>query len=371
MLCLIVIDTDLFAAGELRLIMTPKFLRLMGVSLVLSLAINAGVTNTLQAAPIAKKLFGAKKLPAVLKPAAFGFYSKGCIAGAVAIANDGPTWQAMRPARNRRWGHPELIKLVIKLSQKAQQGGWNGILVGDISQPRGGPMLSGHASHQMGLDADIWLNEMPKRRYSTRERNNVSAVSMLKDRYSVSEKIWTKGHFNLIKSAARFEQVERVLVHPGIKKKLCDTATGDRSWLQKVRPYWGHHYHMHVRMGCPAGSAGCRKQAATVPGDGCGKNLKWWFDVGLAPPKKIKRPKGWKPPKVKPKRQIRLGDLPQACAVVLNASAPVSAAAATIQLKNGKAFAPRLVASKASVAASAIVQSNQRKSTLPTFRSRP
>ena len=112
----------------------------------------------------AKKLFGNRPLPAALKPAAHGFYTKGCLSGGVAIPVDGPNWQAMRLSRNRRWGHPELIGIIEQLSYKAKKDGWNGLLVGDISQPRGGPMLTGHRSHQMGLDADLWLTPMPNKR---------------------------------------------------------------------------------------------------------------------------------------------------------------------------------------------------------------
>ena len=299
-------------------------------------------------------------LPAVMKPAAHGFYSKGCLSGAIAIPVDGPNWQSMRLSRNRRWGHPELIKIVVDLSEKAKKIGWNGLMVGDISQPRGGPMLSGHASHQLGLDADIWLNPMPNRRLTYKERENTSAVSMLKGRYRVNEKIWTKTHAGLIKAAATFPQVERVLVHPGIKKKLCDTTKGDRSWLRKVRPYWGHHYHMHVRMGCPKGSVGCRRQAATPAGTGCDKSLQWWFDVALKPPKKIKRPKGWKPPKVKRKRQTRMSDLPGACRAVLGAPAPANEKLATLQLAGGRSVVPVLKAVKAVGFGGAVP--------LPTFR---
>ena len=61
-----------------------------------------------------------------------------------------------------------MIKLIERLSREAAADGWPGLLLGDISQPRGGPMLSGHASHQIGLDADIWLNPMPNRKLSAR-----------------------------------------------------------------------------------------------------------------------------------------------------------------------------------------------------------
>ena len=115
-------------------------------------------------------------------------------------------------------------------------------------------MLTGHASHQIGLDADIWLTPMPDRTLSGQERENMSAVSMIrKGGLTVDDRLWTPAHMKLLKRAASYGQVERILVHPGIKKKLCDTVTGDRSWLKKIRPFWGHDYHFHIRIGCQAG----------------------------------------------------------------------------------------------------------------------
>src|SRR6185295_4093072 len=104
----------------------------------------------------AKELFGRKTEPAAMPARTIGFYAKGCLAGAQALPINGKTWQVMRLSRNRNWGHPELMKLLERLSDKVHEvAGWPGLLVGDLSQPRGGPMLTGHASHQVGLDADI------------------------------------------------------------------------------------------------------------------------------------------------------------------------------------------------------------------------
>ncbi|MGB8818453.1 MAG: penicillin-insensitive murein endopeptidase [Rhizobiaceae bacterium] len=275
----------------------------------------------------AKKLFGAQKLPALMQPQSAGFYSKGCLAGGVAIPVDGPAWQVMRLSRNRNWGHPDLIKTVQQLALDGQKAGWGGLLVGDISQPRGGPMLTGHASHQIGLDADIWLTPMPGRTLTKQEREDLSATSMLKgDSLYVDPDIWTPGQAAILKTAASYPQVERILVHPGIKKKLCDTVTGDRTWLSKVRPYWGHNYHFHMRIKCPPGSVGCKGQAAVAAGDGCGKDLAWWFtDEPWKPAKKPAKP-------VKPKI-VTLKDLPPVCAQVLDAAAPASAADVTLGLQ--------------------------------------
>src|SRR5690349_8081719 len=127
----------------------------------------------------AKELFGRKATPAALQSRTIGFYSKGCLAGAAALPINGRTWQVMRLSRNRNWGHPKLVQLIERLSEKGAKVGWPGLLVGDMSQPRGGPMLTGHASHQIGLDADIWLTPMPNRELTRAEREDMSATMMV------------------------------------------------------------------------------------------------------------------------------------------------------------------------------------------------
>ena len=312
--------------------------------IVLLLAFSFAVTPFLNgyAATPAKKLFGAKRLPAVMTPATHGFYNKGCLAGGIAIPHDGPNWQAMRPSRNRRWGHPNMIRLLERLSIDAKKTGWNGLMIGDISQPRGGPMLTGHASHQVGLDADIWLRPMPNRRWSRSEREKTSAISVLKKgTVRVNSRVWTKAHEGLIKTAAQYREVQRIFVHPGIKKKLCNTVKGDRRWLNKVRPYWGHHYHMHVRLRCQPGSPGCKSQKSTGSGTGCDKSLAWWFNVAFAKKKKVKKKKIIKKKKKRKKKNARrykvMADLPQACRVVLNGPTPTSLASVTLKSGGGSA----------------------------------
>ena len=293
-----------------------------------------------QAEPLAKDLFGSQKLPALTQPRTYGFYSKGCFSGGMAIATDGPTWQAMRLSRNRRWGHPDMIRLLEKFSHDATRIGWPGLLIGDISQPRGGPMLSGHASHQVGLDADIWFTPMPDRRLTRSEREKISAVTMVRGserNIRVDDRRWTNTRTRLLRLAASYPEVERIFVNPAIKKKLCDTVKGDRSWLSKVRPIWGHDYHFHIRIGCPAGSTGCKSQAATGGGDGCGKELAWWFSE--EPYRKPTKP-------VKPQPRARdvmtMAALPSACQAVLAAPSPENETMVT--LGGGREQPPAAVA---------------------------
>lgn len=270
-----------------------------------------------------KKLFSSFKEPTTgMKSRPIGFYAKGCQSGAVALPIDGPAWQVIRVSRNRYWGQPQLIALLEDLATKAKANdGWNGLLVGDISMPRGGPMPSGHSSHQVGLDADIWLMPMPDHQMSAKERENIKPDVVAPTRHKVDKAVWTDAHARLIKRAASYPQVERIFVNPPIKAELCKWATGDRSWLAKVRPYYNHNYHFHIRMACPPGSTLCKPQApvSTKDGTGCGTELAYW--MGNAPWKRIEHPPPEKKPTkpVKPPAPLTLASFPAECRAVATA----------------------------------------------------
>ena len=114
---------------------------------------------------------------------AIGYYPRGCLQGGVPLPITGKTWQVMRLSRNRNWGHPELVKFLERFAPLAAKAtGWHGILVGDMAQPRGGPLPFGHLSHQIGLDVDIWFMPMPGHVLSKEEREKTSASNLVADR---------------------------------------------------------------------------------------------------------------------------------------------------------------------------------------------
>src|SRR6202047_1647928 len=247
----------------------------------------------------AKELFGRKVLPAAMPTRVIGFYAKGCIAGAEALPINGDTWQVMRLSRNRYFAHPDMVELLKRLSEKAhKEAGWPGILVGDMSQPRGGPMFTGHASHQVGLDADIWLTPMPNRTLSRNEREEMSAVMMVRpDRLDIDPNVWTPNHLTLIRDAAQEPSVQRIFVNAAIKKALCREAKGDRSWLSKIRPMYAHDYHFHIRIKCPPGGTQCESQPEPSDSEGCATaDLAYWFKDSVLHPKPSKEPPKPSPP---------------------------------------------------------------------------
>ncbi|MDX5402069.1 MAG: penicillin-insensitive murein endopeptidase [Rhodobacterales bacterium] len=266
-------------------------------------------------AQAAKQLFGAQKMPAAAQPAPFGGYSRGCIAGAVELPETGPTWQAMRLSRNRNWGHPKTIDFLKDLSAfAARQPGWAGLYIGDISQPRGGPMLTGHASHQIGLDADIWMLPQQRLNLTRNERENISSISLRRAEGAYVNNKWTRQHHEVIKAAASDPRVARIFVFPGAKVQMCKDERGDRAYLRKIRPWYGHHYHFHVRLNCPAGARGCLDQDAPPPGDGCDEAQGWVNNILNPPPPAPRDPNA---PKPQPRRDLTLADLPDQCAAVL------------------------------------------------------
>ncbi len=260
---------------------------------------------------LAKRLFGAEATAAALPAAPYGFYSKGCLAGARQLPETGPTWQAMRLSRNRNWGHPQTVDYVQRLSQRvAALPGTNGIYVGDLSQPRGGPMLTGHASHQIGMDADIWL--MPAALGLSRtDRENLSAVSYRRSNGAYVNDRWSRLQHETVKAAASDPDVARIFIFPGAKVRMCADETGNRAWLRKVRPWYGHHYHFHVRLNCPRGATGCIAQDPPPPGDGCDDARAWVSNI-LNPP-----PPDPNAPAPRPKRELTMADLPDQCQAVL------------------------------------------------------
>ncbi len=277
-------------------------------------------------------------------PKPVGSYARGCLAGAASLAPTGPGWQIMRPSRNRHWGHPELVNYITRFANDMKtRERWPGLLIGDMSQPRGGPMLTGHASHQSGLDVDIWFSPMPAKELSPSERETMAPEFLAEnDGATVNADHWHEGWVRLLRRAASYPEVARIFVHPTIKKALCDAPQADRRWMTKVRAYYLHNDHFHVRLKCPPGLASCIPQVEPSPDDGCGKELEGWLKrvaKRVPPPAapkvdkaaenaKVPLPQEPPPkpvvaapivPKAPPaqRRQVTLADLPPDCSTVL------------------------------------------------------
>jgi penicillin-insensitive murein endopeptidase len=242
-------------------------------------------------------------VPSVGPAQSIGGYSAGCIAGAVALPRTGEGFEVARPQRQRFFGHPVLVEMIRDLGGKLAARHLPALSVGDLGQARGGPAPNGHASHQNGLDVDLWF--VPPKGDDT-----VSMVDETRRRPSAR---FTEEMVDFLELAAADGRVDRIFINPVLKRSLCERPPSERSWLHKLAPWWGHDDHVHVRLACPADSPGCVPQPPLAAGDGCA-DLAWWFDDKAQAERK----------KAQKRYVARVGaapELPPACRALLDAPA--------------------------------------------------
>jgi penicillin-insensitive murein endopeptidase len=209
-----------------------------------------------------------------------GYYSLGCLDGGVSLPPSGPGYQVMRLSRGRFWGHPSLIKFLKETSKKVLKKTNEQILIGDLGHARGAPSLTGHNSHQTGLDVDIWFKTIPaKQSLDLKDREVINAPSFLTSREEVNGELWTNTQWEVLKTYASHEDVERIFINPAIKRLLCQKRRSDFSTkeMAKIRPWYRHDDHFHVRLKCPVDSKECISQKVPDQSDGCDESLDWWF----------------------------------------------------------------------------------------------
>lgn len=211
---------------------------------------------------------------------AIGGTSTGCLAGAVELPRRGKGFRVMNPARRKHFGHPLLAAVIRDLGKELERAKLGFLPLGDLSQPRGGPAPDGHASHQTGLDADIW--------YAVSRGKRPSAVMMVDGKTSATTRAFGKRQARVLRLAASDPRVDRIFVNPVIKHALCQATTKDRAWLAKLRPWWGHDAHFHMRLACPTDSPDCVPQDPIEPGDGCAE-VAAWLDPAQAAQKATER----------------------------------------------------------------------------------
>lgn len=223
--------------------------------------------------------------PAAGDARAIGGPSNGCLLGAAALPESGPGFVSIRRHRGRYFAHPETLSFVRSLGESVAARSDRLMMVGDLSQPRGGLMDSLHRSHQNGMDVDVWLTLADAPRHvGQRIPEATNPPSMVaRDGRSLSP-AWGPAQRDLLHAAATDPRVDRIFVNPAIKQALCDRES-ERAWLRKLRPWWGHDAHFHVRLRCPADSVQCEPQSPVPAGSGCDATLAWWFSAEARSPK--------------------------------------------------------------------------------------
>jgi penicillin-insensitive murein endopeptidase len=223
------------------------------------------------------------RVPAEGRPESIGSPSAGCVRGATALGkNAGKGYLLVRPSRGRNFGHPRLVRLIEDIAKMRAAKKQAPLLIGDLGLPRGGPTLSAHSSHQTGLDADIWYHQQKswigRKRIPLRDRERLQAPGMVDKRRLATTRAFGKEQRELLMSFAESPKVDRVLVNFAIKRELCRTVPNE-PWIRKIRPWFGHDHHFHVRLTCSPSDPLCKKGDPIPEGNSCDASLDWWWSA--------------------------------------------------------------------------------------------
>lgn len=239
-------------------------------------------------------------------PNAIGTYNQGCLAGGQPLALTGEGYRVVHPERRRNYGHPSLLGFIQDYAKTLKAKGLQNILIADMSMPRGGPFSHGHRSHQIGLDVDIWFKTTTDK-LTPSQQTNLRPINLVDSKNFRLESAWSSTHQQMLKIAAQDPRVARIFVNQVIKQQLCTHTQAKQHWLAKIRPWWGHTKHMHIRLHCPIDQPLCQEQTALAEGNGC-QDLVWWKQQ-LTQPATLRNT-----PPAKPKPKV---DLPAPCAQLL------------------------------------------------------
>jgi murein endopeptidase len=168
--------------------------------------------------------------------AALGTYSAGALAGGVRLPPAGRTFLTWDPVLRRspnrawrRWGTDRIVRTVLSVARdfRAAHPRAPRLLVGDLSRPRGGdfgPQFGyiGHASHQNGLDVDVYYPRGDRREVAPRDARDI-------DRERSQE------------------LVDRFLA-AGAQVIFVGANTGLGGPPGRVQPLAHHDNHLHVRL---------------------------------------------------------------------------------------------------------------------------
>jgi murein endopeptidase len=162
---------------------------------------------------------------------AVGSPANGRLVGGVQFPAEGATFFTWDPVLHRspnrgwrRWGTDRLVRLVLRVAREYAAAHPNAprIGIGDLSRPRGGPFGPKHATHQNGLDVDVYYPrldglERPPKRVA---QIDLDLAQDLVDRF----------------------------VRSGVDVVYVGPNTGLRGPHGVVQVLWNHDNHVHVRI---------------------------------------------------------------------------------------------------------------------------
>lgn len=206
----------------------------------------------------------------------YGFYSKGSLRSACSMSQESKGLYHLFHLRKRFYGSDGLIGIIESAAAEMsiRFPNLDRLQVGDLSAEQGG-FITGHASHQNGLDVDLAY-------YRNDHREQIDPIGqkgfdesfVFKGR--VSPNFDVARNWEVIKLFYDSGRLNRIFVDEKIKEAIClyadsigEIRTREET-LKRLRPYPNHDDHMHVRITCPKESMKCESQEPIQDlGSGC------------------------------------------------------------------------------------------------------
>jgi len=208
---------------------------------------------------------------------AIGFYSKGELKFADKMASESTHHIKLFLPRNRGFGTLMLINIAMEASSilNANFPAGERVQFGDMSNKDGG-FLSGHNSHQNGLDVDVSYMRMDYREQDQFDIDGFDENFVIKN--ILSPNFDMERNLFIFKSLVSTNKVNRIFVDQVIKNAICEHVIkiGQRELyretLRRLRHWPNHLNHFHLRLVCPSDSSKCEEQTPPPDGDGCFEN---------------------------------------------------------------------------------------------------
>lgn len=197
-----------------------------------------------------------------------GSYTEGTLTDAECLQESGEGYMQLFRDMERIWGASDLVNMIVETGKDmaSRYPGRDRLQVEDMSVREGGD-VSGHASHENGLDVDLQFFKADGREHVPRGPGDF-APSMVNADGSVSSNFDIERNWELMKSLHRHGRVTRIFIDEKLKAAICRHArekgelSSSANVLRSMVHQTNHQDHLHVRLQCPVNSG---RQCTNTP----------------------------------------------------------------------------------------------------------
>lgn len=219
-----------------------------------------------------------------------GYSTKGSLENATNLfdlsnADNGSFFKLLAPAKKRFYGTFEMGSLLKFLGEFVRSKLKNsGLVVGDVSQEKGGAIYSlnpktkkyelAHSGHEAGMDADVAYmvakNSLIFNSVLGKEAGKLDPDFLIKDQWELFKVGYQTG---LVDITFLDEKIKGALCKMALQNNEISSYKDEKSFagqvLSRLIPWPGHHHHFHLRMKCSKNQPRCRQTIYGYKGTGC------------------------------------------------------------------------------------------------------